>query len=59
LTKLLRKCENCKAYTLSKICKKCNVDTVYPHPPKFSLEDKYTIYRVANRHKKKLNDIST
>ena len=32
-------------YTLEKECKKCNLETATPRPPKFSLEDKYGDYR--------------
>ncbi|NHV96492.1 MAG: RNA-protein complex protein Nop10 [Thaumarchaeota archaeon] len=49
--KLLRKCERCQTYTLSKTCSKCGSETVYPHPPKFSLEDKYATYRLIERYK--------
>ncbi|NHV97197.1 MAG: ribosome biogenesis protein [Thaumarchaeota archaeon] len=51
MEKLLRRCDRCQIYTLSKICRRCGSETVYPHPPKFSLEDKYATYRLVERYK--------
>lgn len=39
------KCPKCNEYTLKEICKKCNVKTIEPKPPKFSPVDKYGKYR--------------
>ena len=47
---MLRKCEHCEIYTLYDKCTNCNNSTLDPHPPKFSLEDKYVRYRVRERH---------
>ena len=46
----LRKCPNCKTYTLQKICTKCNSQTILPHPAKFSPDDKYARYRVIDKY---------
>jgi len=37
----MRKCLSCKNYTFKKNCPKCGAETVTPHPPKFSPQDKY------------------
>ncbi|MEM1994826.1 MAG: RNA-protein complex protein Nop10 [Nitrososphaerales archaeon] len=52
MIKLLRRCSKCQTYTLSTICSKCGSETSYPHPPKFSLDDKYATYRLMERYKK-------
>jgi H/ACA ribonucleoprotein complex subunit 3 len=45
---LLRKCSNCRSYTLRKsICPHCGGAAIIPHPPKFSPDDKYLKYRMA------------
>jgi len=41
----MRKCPNCKIYTLKEICPKCGGKTYMPIPPKFSPEDPYGKYR--------------
>jgi len=38
-------CENCRIYTLEKLCPKCNSKTENPKPIKYSPEDKYGKYR--------------
>ncbi len=44
---LLRRCARCGAYTLRKdACPKCGGPVEVPHPPKYSPEDKYQIYRI-------------
>ncbi|MBA3978755.1 MAG: RNA-protein complex protein Nop10 [Nitrosopumilus sp.] len=48
----IRKCRICQNYTLKEICPICKIETNDPHPPKFSLEDKYIRYRVLDAHKK-------
>jgi H/ACA ribonucleoprotein complex subunit 3 len=44
---LLRKCPQCKRYTLKNNCPICKTKTITAHPPKFSLEKekKYGKYR--------------
>ena len=44
--KRMRKCEICKSYTLDAL--HCGAPTSSPHPPKFSIEDKYAAYRRMN-----------
>jgi H/ACA ribonucleoprotein complex subunit 3 len=45
---LLRKCEKCGKYTLKvEMCPYCGGKVRVPHPPKFSLDDKYLMYRMA------------
>ncbi len=47
----LRKCSKCNMYTVKINCPVCNENTVSAHPPKFSPDDKYLRYRVAERYK--------
>jgi H/ACA ribonucleoprotein complex subunit 3 len=56
LKTLLRKCFICNTYTLKDKCPRCNADTHNPHPPKFSLDDKYVRYRIAERYNKEENN---
>ncbi|HEY3526374.1 MAG TPA: RNA-protein complex protein Nop10 [Nitrososphaeraceae archaeon] len=48
---LIRKCPNCGAYTLKRECDSCKVQTIDPHPPKYSPDDKYARYRIEDRYK--------
>ncbi len=41
---LLRKCPKCAKYSLSQECP-CGGGTLTPHPPKYSVGDKYAQYR--------------
>ena len=44
---LLRRCAKCGAYTLKRdVCPKCGGPLEIPHPPKYSPEDRYQIYRI-------------
>ncbi len=44
---LLRRCAKCGAYTLRRdVCPKCGGPLEVPHPPKYSPEDKYQVYRI-------------
>ena len=43
----LRKCIACNQYTLKDKCPKCNGKTKSAHPAKFSPDDKYMKYRLA------------
>ena len=45
----LRKCLDCDSYTLRDICKKCEEPTKSVHPAKFSPDDKYLRYRIAEK----------
>jgi H/ACA ribonucleoprotein complex subunit 3 len=50
---LMRKCTKCGRYTLSKDkCPFCGGDLVVPHPPRFSPEDKYVMYRLKMKLEK-------
>ena len=50
---LMRKCTKCSRYTLSKDkCPFCGGDLVVPHPPRFSPEDKYVMYRLKMKLEK-------
>ncbi|MEM2901527.1 MAG: RNA-protein complex protein Nop10 [Candidatus Bathyarchaeia archaeon] len=42
---LIKRCGECGEYTLKETCPRCGSDTRTPHPPRFSLEDKYARYR--------------
>lgn len=46
----LRKCIKCNHYTLKDECVKCNQKTISAHPAKFSPDDKYMRYRLAERY---------
>ena len=46
----LRKCVKCFHYTLKDKCSKCNETTVSAHSAKFSPDDKYMRYRLAERY---------
>ena len=41
----LRFCPNCCIYTLKNICPKCGQQTINPHPPRYSPQDKWGKYR--------------
>lgn len=43
---LLRRCRSCGRYTLRRDrCPVCGGELYVPHPPRFSPEDKYLVYR--------------
>lgn len=45
---ILKKCESCGAYAISRgACPYCGGRLRTPHPPKFSPEDRYQRYRLA------------
>ncbi len=46
----LRKCAKCFQYTLKEKCSICNEQTISVHPAKFSPDDKYMRYRLAERY---------
>lgn len=47
---LLRRCVRCSAYTLRQDkCPYCGGEVTVPHPAKFSLDDKFEIYRLRAR----------
>ena len=45
----LRKCTKSELYTLKDECKKCNDITKSVHPAKFSPDDRYLRYRIAEK----------
>ena len=45
----LRKCNDCKIYSLRDKCKICNKETISVHPAKFSPDDKYMRYRILEK----------
>ena len=47
----LRKCTECGEYTLKETCKKCDKSTKSVHPAKFSPDDRYLRYRIAEKEK--------
>ncbi|NPA24081.1 MAG: RNA-protein complex protein Nop10 [Crenarchaeota archaeon] len=47
---ILRKCKRCGRYTLRKDrCPYCGGEVVNPHPPKYSPDDRYFIYRLLTK----------
>ena len=46
----MRRCSGCGVYSLKSSCPKCDKDTVSAHPAKFSPDDKYIRYRLAERY---------
>ncbi|QLH09760.1 RNA-protein complex protein Nop10 [Candidatus Nitrosotenuis sp. DW1] len=47
----IRKCPDCKKYTLKDACPHCSSKTNTVHPAKFSPDDKYARYRIADKFK--------
>mgnify|MGYP001320795987 CR=1 FL=1 len=45
----LRRCLECGSYTLKDNCTKCEHSTKSVHPAKFSPDDKYLRYRIAEK----------
>jgi len=41
----LRKCTNCRLYTLKDLCPKCGLGTIMPIPARYSPQDSYGEYR--------------
>ncbi|MGY5142383.1 MAG: RNA-protein complex protein Nop10 [Nitrosopumilus sp.] len=46
----LRKCLECKKFTLKDKCDKCSIGTISAHPAKFSPDDKYLRYRTPENY---------
>ncbi len=46
----LRRCARCKTYTMKASCPRCREDTTSVHPAKFSPDDRYMRYRLAERY---------
>ncbi|NIU84654.1 MAG: RNA-protein complex protein Nop10 [Candidatus Thorarchaeota archaeon] len=47
MVQLLKKCIKCDAYTIkNETCPTCGGHTKTPHPPKFSMDDKYLRYKI-------------
>lgn len=46
----MRKCNGCRAYTMRRECPKCGEETRSVHPAKFSPDDRYLEYRLAERY---------
>jgi len=51
---IIRKCTRCGRYTLNERCPICGSETIDPHPPRFSPEDRYVSYRVKAVYKEKV-----
>ncbi|MBS7658681.1 MAG: RNA-protein complex protein Nop10 [Candidatus Bathyarchaeia archaeon] len=47
----IKKCGKCNRYTLKENCPLCGEKTFNPHPPKFSLNDKYLELRLKAEKK--------
>ncbi|MEM4971436.1 MAG: RNA-protein complex protein Nop10 [Sulfolobales archaeon] len=50
---LIRKCIRCGRYTLKDRCPICGSETIDPHPPRFSPEDRYVSYRIKAIYEEK------
>jgi H/ACA ribonucleoprotein complex subunit 3 len=42
---LIKKCSNCRRYTMDERCQLCGSETVSAHPAKYSPDDRYARYR--------------
>lgn len=47
---LVRRCPACGRYTLRRGCPECGGDTRSAHPARYSPDDKYARYRLAERY---------
>jgi H/ACA ribonucleoprotein complex subunit 3 len=51
----MKKCLACNIYTFKEKCPRCGAETISPHPPKFSPQDKYgPLRRIAKKMTLKL-----
>ena len=46
----LRKCKKCNMYTMKETCSVCKEKTFSVHPAKFSPDDKYLRFRIAEKN---------
>lgn len=46
----MRRCAACGRYTLKRECPECGGDTRPAHPARYSPDDKYARYRLAERY---------
>ncbi len=46
----MRRCPACGRYTLKRECGECGEDTAGAHPARYSPDDKYARYRLAERY---------
>jgi len=47
---ILRRCRRCGRYTLRKDrCPYCGGEVINPHPPKYSPDDRYFVYRLLTK----------
>ena len=46
----LRRCPGCRRYTMGRQCPGCGGDTRPAHPARFSPDDRYARYRLAERY---------
>ena len=47
---MMRRCRACGRYTLKRACPECEGDTAQAHPARYSPDDKYARYRLAERY---------
>lgn len=58
MVQLLRRCKKCGRYTLNQEeCPVCGGEVGLPHPPKFSMDDKYRKYRIKMKRNARKNRI--
>lgn len=48
----MRRCSDCRSYTMRDVCPACGGDAPLAHPARFSPDDKYARYRLASRYQK-------
>lgn len=45
MNSVLQKCHACQVYTLKPACPSCGAATASSHPPRYSPENRYGLYR--------------
>lgn len=48
---VLKRCGSCGRYTLAPLCPSCGAESASAHPAKFSPDDRYAKYRLADRYR--------
>jgi H/ACA ribonucleoprotein complex subunit 3 len=45
MSKHIKRCPDCRKYTMKDTCSSCNIATINTWPPKYSPDDRYESYR--------------